>query len=74
MNKQVLIVQVFLKVGLLFGEVGGKRRVEQGGAPGRQNSVSDLEHTNTNANLRGAAVKLSRGTVSDNLTFTTIPP
>ncbi len=48
MNEQVLIVQVFIQVAFLFGEVGRERRVEQGGAPGWQYGVSYLEHTHKN--------------------------
>lgn len=56
MNEQVVVVQVFIQVAFLFCEVGRERRVEQGGAPGRQYGISYLEHTQTHT-LLGVAVR-----------------
>lgn len=51
MNEQVVVVQVFIQVAFLFRKVGRERRSEEGGAPGRQNGVSNLEQTQTIAGI-----------------------
>ena len=42
-NKHVLDVEVLLEVALLLAEEGGERRVEERGAPARQDGVPHLE-------------------------------